>query len=459
MRFTRTHIIPFVGLLSVLLLLSSCDKTDTPDTDTNTDTGANTATVTDAATVPESVVPSDTDADTTADTEPTSTKIKYKVTVRDSSGNPMTDIIVKAQKNGIDAGLQVIGPTGVATFSLEPGAYTVLLTTPSGTRVFYDSNLAVLTETATELTLTAWRDAAETISIYAPFKNDTPPDPNDLFAEDRKNFNAAVIGEGESYVELLASEYVYIVFAPTRAGVYEFTCSEGVHFSFHGMPLNVLVGEQLPTDGKITIPVEEGSIGSDSISLLTFRLSPDAGTTTAHALFTAKWTGEIQRTPEELAEWITVQPDRELKPYEGDTSGRLTDVKILDVDTLPTVVKGEDGYYHLNTVDGPIVFLRIKSKSPYVESFATMCETDVLRAYFYDENGTFLYKEGYNVLVNAYAEVANDDGVVPLNDQLIHFVQNAGRYMGWWDHSNRYIFGDKEVDTTIAWMFACAYYA
>ena len=88
-----------------------------------------------------------------------------------------------------------------------------------------------------------------------------------------------------------------------------------------------------------------------------------------------------------------------------------------------------------------------------------MCETDRIRAHFYDENGKFLRKEGYSQLILDYAEVANDDGLVPLNTQLAYVLQSAGQYMGWWDfENNRDVFGDIVVPVETAWLFACAYY-
>ena len=121
--------------------------------------------------------------------------------------------------------------------------------------------------------------------------------------------------------------------------------------------------------------------------------------------------------------------------------------------------KGEDGYYHLNTSDGPVVFIRLSSANPYMADFKTICDTTRICAYLYHEDGSFDQRVSYNEMILEYLTVANEDGVVPLNSQLADMVKTAGDYMGWWNFSdNLDIFGDKIVDPAVAWLFACAVY-
>ena len=50
-------------------------------------------------------------------------------------------------------------------------------------------------------------------------------------------------------------------------------------------------------------------------------------------------------------------------------------------------------------------------------------------------------------------------GLYPLNDDLIHMIQSAGAYMGWWNEdSPNYLFSNVEgLNPDTAWMFACCY--
>ena len=239
--------------------------------------------------------------------------------------------------------------------------------------------------------------------------------------------------------------------------MYEFTCEgENAVISYHGAPINVFDHPLLETvDGKVTFDIPAGSIGDspDATARYVFRLEGTGNGCT----FTATRTGDIPKSPHDEP-WVIPMPTAEdLKPYEGVTDGRLTDLDVTN--PALTVVKGEDGYYHLNTADGPVVFIRISSASPYMADFNKICETARVCAYVYNEDGSFNRRESYNEMILEYVTVANEDGVVPLNDQLAYMVKTAGDYMGWWNFSDGLdIFGDKIVDPAIAWLFACAVY-
>ncbi len=408
--------------------------------------------------------PGGTESTDAATEAPTTAEVKYRVALNTPDGSPVTDVILKVHKDGSEVTTKVVGPTGAAAFTLPAADYTLSLESPSGTRYYFDGT-AALTPAVPELTLTVYPGVADTWRLSGPSKLTL----DGSYAD----HEAGVITEGTTYVELNATDHTYLVFNPTRGGIFEFTASEGIELAYHGMPILIYDEPRMEPDDKgvLTIPVEATSIGSDSVSQLVFRVTATEGSGKTDTLVTVKWTGEIQKSPEEQAPWVTVEADRAAidalatfkEPAEGDkwlglTAGTLTNLNV-EKDASLTVVLADDGYYHLGTADGPMVFVRITSDSPYVEDFVKMCETDRLRAYFYDENGTFLRKEGYNTLFAAYGEVANADGVVPLNEQLAYVIQNTGRHMGWWNYDqNSDIFGDAVIDPSIAWLFACAVY-
>jgi hypothetical protein len=268
---------------------------------------------------------------------------------------------------------------------------------------------------------------------------------------------AALVGEGQTYIPYVSGDYTYVIFTPTRPGMYEFTCEgENAAISYHGAPINVFEHPLLETvDGKVTFDIPAGSIGDspDATARYVFRLE-GAG---SGCTFIATRTGDVPKSPFDEP-WVIPMPTADdLKPYEGVTDGRLTDLDVTN--PALTVVKGTDGYYHLNTADGPVVFIRISSASPYMADFNKICETARVCAYLYNEDGSFDRRESYNEMILEYVTVANEDGVVPLNDQLAYMVKTAGDYMGWWNFSDGLdIFGDKIVDPAIAWLFACAVY-
>ncbi len=403
-----------------------------------------------------------------ADNPPESTTaltVPYKITLTEADGKPLTNVFVTISQDGTEVSTQMVGDSGTLEFTRAQGNYTFTIASPDGTNLYYDTDAAVLTPDVHEATLAVYRGTGKTWKFLAPSKR--------ALDNSYAAFEVPAVGEGTTYIEFGApDEYTYVVFNPTRGGIYEFTIADGYSIAYHGMPIMMFDEPRISADenGVVTVPVEDSSIGGEGIAQLVFRVTIPEGCEETGALFTVTRTGDIIKTPAELAEWTTVEANRDAldalstfkDPAEGDkwatlTAGTLENLDLRSPDL--TVVLGQDGYYHLGTADGPMVFVRITSDSPYIEDFVKMTETDHLRAYFYDENGTFLRKEGYNTLLNAYGEVANADGVVPLNEQLAYVIQNIGRQFGWWNFEvGSDIFGDEVYPTSVAWLFACAVY-
>lgn len=412
------------GLLGASLLLASCDR-DVP--------------------FDEETPPAATEGESAPDTEPEN-EIAYKVTVQNADGTPAQDIIVKVQKDGTDVSFKLVGPTGFASFKLAEDSYTVLIESPSGKALHYDTESAVLTPDAPEITLTVYESVTATQPLNAPSKRG-----------DYTRYEAASVGEGQTFIPYVSGDYTYVVFTPTRPGMYEFACEgEDAVISYHGLPINVFESPLMETvDGKVAFDVTAGSIGStpDTTAQYVFRVE---GTGNG-CMFTATRTGDVPKSPYDEPWTVPMPSPEDLKPYGGVTDGTLTDLDVTDP-TL-TVVLGEDGYYHLDTADGPVVFIRLSSANPYMADFKTITDTTRICAYLYNDDGSFDRRESYNEMILEYLTVANEDGVVPLNEQLAYMVKTAGDYMGWWNFSDDLdIFGDKLVDPAVAWLFACAVY-
>ena len=421
-KFHRYAALMLAGLMGASLILSACDRSTPSEVETTV-------------------------ADTTAEViETTVAETAYKVTVLNHDGTPASDIIVKVQKNGEDVSFKLVGPTGFTTFNLAEDSYTVLIEAPSGAALHYDTEAAVLTPDAPEITLTVYEASVATQPLNAPSKKG-----------DYTRFEAASVGEGLTYIPYNSGDYTYVVFTPTRPGMYEFACEgEDAALTYHGAPINVFeapLGEVV--DGKIALSIPAGSIGDslDTTAQYVFRLEG----TGSGCVFTATRTGDVPKSPYDEPWTVPMPTAEDLKAYEGNTDGTLTDLEVTN--PALTVVLGDDGYYHLDTADGPVVFIRLSSANPYMADFKTICDTTRICAYIYNEDGSFDRRESYNEMILEYLTVANEDGVVPLNEQLAYMVKTAGDYMGWWNFSdNLDIFGDKIVDPAIAWLFACAVY-
>ena len=425
MRRIRPYILlALAGIMSASLLLSACDKNIPFDDQTPPVTDGEAA-----------------ESDTTPQNE-----ISYKVTVQNSDDTPASDVIVKVLKGGEELSFKLVGPTGFVTFKLAEDSYTVRIETPSGEALHYDAEAAVLTPAAPEITLTVHETVTATFPLNAPSKRG-----------DYGSFDAAALGEGQAFISYNSGDYTYVVFTPTRPGMYEFSCEgEDATLSYHGAPINVFETPLADVvDGKITLAIPAGSIGDspDATAQFVFRLEGVG----SGCIFTVTRTGDVPKSPYDEPWTVPMPTAEDLVPYAGVTDGTLTDLDVTN--PALTVVLGEDGYYHLNASDGPVVFIRLSTANPYMADFKTICDTTRICAYLYNEDGSFDRRESYNEMILEYLTVANEDGVVPLNEQLAYMVKTAGDYMGWWNFSDGLdIFGDKIVDPAIAWLFACAVY-
>jgi hypothetical protein len=115
-----------------------------------------------------------------------------------------------------------------------------------------------------------------------------------------------------------------------------------------------------------------------------------------------------------------------------------------------------DGYYHLGTADGPIVYIDLNAETPYIASIETICANQRIGVYVYDDNGEFVKKLSFSELFVQY-----EFGRVPLTEKLAYAIKTFGEWQGWWDFSkSNHIFHDNYmvVNVDIAWLLFCGYY-
>lgn len=141
----------------------------------------------------------------------------------------------------------------------------------------------------------------------------------------------------------------------------------------------------------------------------------------------------------------------------GAVSGTLT-----YVDTAATLVKDENGYYHVNTVDGPLVMLNIANPNRIFgeDGEASFLTVNSLSGV---ENLLVSWSEtrddlSYNVvryyadMFASYGELCNADGAYPLNEQLYDFLYA-------WVNQRVSVMIKGDLDADHAFLLACSYYA
>lgn len=226
--------------------------------------------------------------------------------------------------------------------------------------------------------------------------------------------------------------YTYSIFkfVPSETGVYTITAPEGVLLSYWGSSTSY-VGFNFTENETNSIEVEFTygciwvGVQADEAVTLTFTKTGDAQNN-----------NQTSYTNAEATE----------TPYGGDDISGWKWVNVLD-GTTDTAVLGEDGYYHLNSADGPVLFVDLNANR--------------FNIILSEANSTGALKDAvnhvqYKYLVNAYLE-ASDNGVVALTEELMVMLQNVGASKGWFGSNMNMNIFSKEVDVDEAWMFACKY--
>ncbi len=133
--------------------------------------------------------------------------------------------------------------------------------------------------------------------------------------------------------------------------------------------------------------------------------------------------------------------------YEGDAD-ELVYVDIED-DVAESAVLGEDGFYHLNSADGAILYIDLDDP---MMNLADAMSYGQLKGVVYDGD-TVVKIVDYN---NAFAEYINyadeETMLYPLTADIIEIYKEVGNYQGWYGEDGWV--GGTEED---AWMFACYY--
>ncbi len=386
----------------------------------------------------------------------------YKITVVDDAGAPCDDVLaVKFMQDGQQKAMQLL-QNGVAEKTLERDDYTIELQFKNADHTYiYDTAAAKVTKTETELKIVVSK------GIGDDFMN---------LVVGEKTYKAYHLTVGNTSITLDASGRSYYIFTPSEAGLYEFTlfgsnAPIGYYGSIHFVQAQSVAKVE---NNKFTVSVSKGNLGSSYV------IGVDAGEGKA-TLGIARIGDPIWSAEDEP--WTDYVLKHKPVAY---TLPAGTTLKNFDLtattDTYTLVLNEEDGFYHLNSANGPLVYVRV-AKTPeeaesmdkhtemnvdsnnYLPSFGAMLETSAIRRYFYDDQGKFLKKEDYSENLQTYIACADKTtGLYPLTDDLIYIIQNQGIQAGWWDpDSQGYIFNDSNgnrlpgINHDIAWLFMCKY--
>ena len=376
----------------------------------------------------------------TEPSEPVEEVPGYSVTVTDYNGNPKTGVVVQILKDGTAVAMLPVDDSGVAAAAeLEEGTYTVKLLF-SGEELYYEEKNAVLTGDASHITL----------KVAPKMSGDS---------ETINNANAYIVDVGGTYVKTQADIVNYFIFSPTVAGNYMVTTSDpDAVISYWGG--NTFFLPSVPYEMEMTgnayyLNVKESNLGEEQ------GVAHIIGITGAEdCILEIIRVGDPILGDEDMP-YTEYEGTRAVTPYTYTGSGSTKNyIDILSKDKPTLVLNPEDGYYHLDSADGVLVYMDLTASAPYIPLYGIMGMGAVggenVARYIYDDEGNLIAKERYNVLLQEYAKNADEThGIYPLTEDLAYMIQQGGNRKGWWDpESPNYLFTDyPNVNTEIAWMF------
>lgn len=373
---------------------------------------------------------------------PQASETVYTVTVVDDFGAPVTEgIIVNFHSAGEIAAMQAISGDGTASKTLNSGVYTVSLSFTAADASYHYSENITLTPDAPTATvyLTGYRTGRE------------------LYAGGKDHF-AYLLDCGTTAVPVTVGERTYFLFAPSETGMFEFSVSDNALIGYYGSPFFVQDNclEEI-VDGKFTVSVSSGMLGSVLV------LGVDSGKEQVNVTITR--IGDAQITIEDY-EWTVYQPVVTPKPFVLPENVTLVDFDLTaDSDDYKLVYNEKDGFYHLGSADGEVVYFKLGVGSVYLDPMTEILDVSGVSRYFFDEDGNFLKKETYNECLMQYVACMDEEsGLYPLTQDLYYIIHQRGEYVGWWDkNSPTFLFVDDNdnpvigLNQEIAWLFICCY--
>ena len=405
--------------------------------------------------------------------------ITYQVSVVNEKGEPVTSGVYVTWQNSERMETRIINnASGSVSAQLPAAQYTVMLTmTGAYAGYCYDAASAV----------TNGEDHDITVQIAKPLAGDAAQtDYDSLITLD--------VPMGATYVKLTSSQVNYAVeegvgycffrFAITEEGRYAFSVSNGAAITNWGSNTFYIHDQSTEAEreaNEFMIEVKDTNIPADTGVLYqifavevtadfadTILLIEDAGDAEYTYLDAPFTVFEGTQAPE--VEYVDGKAAAIKENIFNLTTGGKT---LTYVDMLnDKAVKGDDGYYHLNSKTGPILYVNLGEEAPYV-SMGIL--TGAIGQYgtgfkkiFYNDDGTpavnsdgTYKKEDYTDAMIAYALHADPTtGAYPLTDDLIYMLQHGGEYKGWYTPgSGTYLFEEQDitVDNALAWMFAVCY--
>ena len=368
-------------------------------------------------------------------TEPAE-KINYTVKVVDFDGKSQSGVTVQFLKNNSPVAVQKTDSTGSVNAELPMGEYTLTLAF-SGTQMYYEKSGAVVSSSRPSVTLRVTSTVAKSPS-------------QEWFG------TVFTVTPGGTYVRMQANVVTYFAFKPDQEGLYRVTASnpKAVLDSYGSINFPVKQNVATGSGNSFELNIKEDNLGETYAIGIT-------GVTECILIIERIGSAILDDTD---VPWEEYQGKRPTKAYTLSGTRQFTYVDLTGSTDSFKAVLGSDGYYHLNSATGKILYVNLGPDAQYISMYNMLGLSGFggtrLGRQFYDADGKLLRKEDYTACMIAYTECRDPvNNVYPLTEDLAYMLQNGGEYLGWWDieHPNYLFTAKSNLNTEIAWMFAVCY--
>lgn len=381
------------------------------------------------------------------------------VWIVDGLGNPVSDVYVRIMQGEEQIKMVAYDGEFLELTGLDKEAtYTLVLDLSSlGDDYVYDEKTAVITPDSPCAAIRVHKRLSKT-------------ETNFVGGTVSKDYDMYLIGgEGSYTLPLSADDYTYFIFTPKHAAIYTLTYEAESELSFEYRGSSFFV-QAFDVSEDFTSPYENGiafsiyatDIGGDRV----FAIKSEGATECILKLKNAGDPGtRIEDEP-----WTPYLEDEETVAAQlalPKPQGTYTALDLYDL-TLSAHYNEKDGYYHLGSADGDLIYIDLTSNSRYINAIQTICANQRMGVYVYDDFGGLLEKRSFNELFIQYGmptdtTPVNDPIRVPLTERLAEAIRSYGEKVGWWkEGAAQNLFTTSlpaaAYNAEYAWLLFCGVY-
>ena len=244
---------------------------------------------------------------------------------------------------------------------------------------------------------------------------------------------------GDNNVDLLENTIVSLYeFTPAEPGIYTITVGDGVTMSTYTFT-------QYLIEEAVNGVIEHTATAAEQTVLI--GLSAE----TASVTVTIEKTGSY--TPPAQIEYETYEPENTVVE-ECETPDGLENI---DITVEQNVVLGDDGYYHLGTADGPVIYVNLNNDQFTLANLYGAGAPITMRGVYVDEDGVEHYYDFINMIGSDYYSYSLENDYHPLNADLMIFLKAYGTAQGWYNAGTSYFeaITSGEFEEESAWLASC----